>query len=389
MGLEWFKNAIIYHILIDRFASVSKPDQWQRPGFIGGNLRGIIDKLDYLTDLGVNAVWLSPFYETSAYHGYHVTDFFKVDPHFGTGRDLQELVRTAHAAGIKIIADFVPNHCSRQHRFFKAAQADTSSEYYPWFTFKSWPDKYRCFLTFPEIPKINLQYPPAREHIIAAAKHWLSLGIDGFRLDHCIGPTHDFWQDFKQQIKTDYPDCVLIGEAWLMGIRFKELNTINIRRKYLVWLRGQAPEQLYRDYIGELDGVLDFKFQLIMQDFVHDKIDKETALQKCRKHHSKFPPDFYLTTFLDNHDMDRFGFTCDGDKEKLKRAAQIQFALPGPKIIYYGTETGLTQDTSVWDIPVNGDLQARRPMNWDDPDTDLLKFYKNLIKTELQTQKTQ
>jgi glycosidase len=382
MGANWFKNAIVYHILIDRFAGVTKPDRWENPVFIGGNLRGIINKLDYLTDFGINAIWLSPFCQTNDYHGYHVTDFYKVEPRFGTLDDLKELIDKAHQSGIKIIADFVPNHCSRHHHFFRAAQADKTSEYYPWFIFKKWPYEYHCFLSFPEIPKLNLQYPPARKHIIEAAKYWLSLGIDGFRLDHCIGPTHNFWQDFRRQIKTDYPDCVLIGEAWLMGIKFRELNTINVRRKWLVWLMGQAPERLYRDYIGELDGVLDFKFQLIMQELAHGKIDKQTAITKCRKHIAKFPPDFYLTTFLDNHDMDRFLFISGQDKDKLKQAAELQFSLPGPKIIYYGTETGLIQDKSVWDCPSHGDLQARRPMNWDDPDTDLLNFYKELIRGE-------
>ncbi|MDH4202001.1 MAG: alpha-amylase family glycosyl hydrolase [Phycisphaerae bacterium] len=379
MGTGWFKNAIVYHILIDRFAGYTKPQRWDRPEFIGGNLRGIIDKLGYIRDLGANTIWLSPFCETSAYHGYHVTDFFKVDPHFGTLDDLNELIGKAHAAGIKIIADFVPNHCSREHRFFKAAQADRTSDYFPWFTFKKWPRKYLCFLSFSEIPKLNLQYPPARRHIIDAAKYWLSLGIDGFRLDHCIGPTHDFWQDFQQQIKADYPDCVLIGEAWLMGIRFRELNTINVRHKYRIWLRGQAPEALYKDYIGELDGVLDFKCRLIMEELAHGKIDRDAALAKCQKHIGRFPPDFYLATFLDNHDMDRFLFISGQDTEKLKQAAGVQFSLPGPKIIYYGTETGLTQEKTVWDIPANGDLQARRPMDWENQDKELLELYKKLI----------
>lgn len=379
MVVDWFNNAIIYHILIDRFAGYTQPEHWERPEFIGGNLRGIIEKLDYLQDLGVNAIWLSPFCQTSAYHGYHVTDFFKVDPRFGTLEELRELIDQSHTANIKIIADFVPNHLSREHLFFKAAQADQSSEYYPWFFFKKWPHKYRCFLSFPEIPKINLQYPRARRHIIDAAKYWLSLGIDGFRLDHCIGPAHDFWQDFRKQIKADYPDCVLIGEAWLMGIKFRELNTINIRRKWLIWLMGQAPERLYSDYIGELDGVLDFKFQFIMQELALGKIDKNTAIDKSRKHFAKFPPGFYLATFLDNHDMNRFLFTSGQDKEKLKHAAETQFSFPGPKIIYYGTESGLRQDKSVWDFQVDGDLQARRPMEWEHPDPDLLSFYKNLI----------
>jgi glycosidase len=380
MSIEWFNQAVVYHILIDRFAGYTKPDHWELPEFIGGNLRGIIDSLSYLRDLGVNTLWLSPFFKASAYHGYHVTDFFDIDPRFGTLDDLRELIDKLHQNDMKLIADFVPNHCSREHRFFKAARADKSSAYYRWFNFSKWPDKYRCFLSFPEIPKINLQHPSAREHVIESARYWLSLGVDGFRLDHCIGPTHDFWQDFRKQIKSDYPGCVLIGEAWLMGIKFRELNTINISRKYLVWLMGQAPERLYRDYIGELDGVLDFKFQLIMQEFARGIIDQQTAADKCRKHFAKFPPDFYLTTFLDNHDMDRYLFISGQDKDKLKQAAEIQFSFKGPKIIYYGTEVGLQQNKSVWDQPHDGDLQARRPMEWDDPDTDLLDFYRKLIR---------
>ena len=90
MSTEWFKNSIIYHILIDRFAGC-EPNGWDKPEFLGGNIRGIIDKLDYVKRLGVNTIWISPFYKTSAYHGYHITDFFKVDPHFGSEEDLKEL----------------------------------------------------------------------------------------------------------------------------------------------------------------------------------------------------------------------------------------------------------------------------------------------------------
>ena len=380
MGTKWFKTAVLYHILIDRFAGYSQPDQWDQPVFIGGTLRGIIDKLDSLQDLGVNTLWLSPFCATSAYHGYHVTDFFTVEPRFGCLDDLKELIEKVHSRGMRIIGDFVPNHCSRHHRFFKDAQTDKNSEYRKWFFFKKWPDKYLCFLSFPEIPKLNLQYGPARKHIVDSAKYWLSMGLDGFRLDHCIGPTHDFWQDFRQQVKVDYPDCVLIGEAWLLGIRFRELRTINVRHKYRLWLKGQAPEELYRDYIGQLDGVLDFRFQQIVQHFGQGKIDRSTAMRKLEKHFRRYPSDFYLTTFLDNHDMDRFLFLCSQDKERLKEAAAIQFSIDQPKIIYYGTETGLLQDTSLWDCKHHGDLQARRPMNWEAIDHDLQDFYKKLIR---------
>jgi glycosidase len=377
MSVKWFKNAVIYHILIDRFAGCKSGDP-DEPHFLGGNLKAIIEKLDYIKALGANTIWISPFNKTNAYHGYHITDFFEVDPNFGTEQDLQDLIDKVHEMDMKIIADFVPNHCSSQHPYFLDAHRNKVSLYCRWFHFRKWPDDYLCFLSITDLPKLNLDNRHAREHIIDAAKYWLNLGIDGYRLDHCIGPKHSFWKTFKHEIKTNYPDCVLIGEAWLMGIKFRELKTINIRRKYLYFLRSEAPESLFKEYIDELDGLLDFKFQNIIRDFAQGKITKEKALEKLEKHYKIFPPDFYLPTFLDNHDMDRFLFTCNNDKELLKQAARIQFAIDQPKIIYYGTEAAMTQPKSIWDVPAHGDLQARRPMPWKNPDNDLLDFYNDL-----------
>jgi cyclomaltodextrinase len=377
MSTNWFKNAIIYHILIDRFAGYNPGDPDQ-PEFLGGNLRAIIEKLDYIKALGANTIWLSPFNLSSEYHGYHITDFLKVDPRFGTEQDLKDLIDKIHEMDMKIITDFVPNHCSSQHPHFIDARKNPVSTYSRWFHFNKWPDDYLRFLSINELPKLNLDNRHAREHVINAAKYWLSFGIDGYRLDHCIGPKHKFWKIFKQEIKTDYPNCILIGEAWLMGIKFKELKTINIRKKYLYFLKSEAPEALFKEYIGELDGLLDFKFQNIIRDFVQNKFTKEKTLEKLQKHYKKFPPDFYLPTFLDNHDTDRFLFTCGNNKELLKEAAQIQFSIDQPKIIYYGTEAAMTQPKSIWDYPAHGDLQARQPMPWKNPDKDLLDFYNDL-----------
>ncbi|MDG6219386.1 MAG: alpha-amylase family glycosyl hydrolase [Candidatus Thermoplasmatota archaeon] len=115
---NWIKKAVIYQILIDRFAGYDPKKNWKKPQFIGGNLKGIIDSLSYLKNLGVNAIWISPFYKTSAYHGYHITDFYKVDPHFGNKNDLKRLIDLIHQNDMYIIADFVPNHVSKYHPFF-------------------------------------------------------------------------------------------------------------------------------------------------------------------------------------------------------------------------------------------------------------------------------
>ena len=117
---DWFKHAIIYHILIDRFSN-TLPLLSDKPVFLGGTIRGIIEKIPYLKDLGIDTIWISPFYKTSAYHGYHITDFFQVDTHFGTKKDLITLIESIHQNNMHIIADFVPNHCSRHHPFFQEA----------------------------------------------------------------------------------------------------------------------------------------------------------------------------------------------------------------------------------------------------------------------------
>jgi glycosidase len=347
--------------------------------FLGGTIRGITQKLDYIKDLGVNTLWISPFYKTDQYHGYHVTDFFQVEPRFGNVEDLKDLIESVHKAGMRIIADFVPNHCSGQHPYFLDAQNRKNSPYRDWFYFTKWPSEYLCFLSVKDLPKLNLDNPAARRHILDAAKFWLGLGIDGYRLDHCIGPSHEFWTAFRREIKTDYPNCVLIGEACLMGIKFKELKTINIRNKFLKLLNIGSLGSMFQEYIGELDGVLDFEFLHIICDFTARKITKGQTIERLRKHYKKFPPYYFLPTFLDNHDMDRMLFRCGNDIELFKEAAQIQFATDQPKIIYYGTESGVVQDKSTFDVPSYGDLQVRRPMNWNNLNKDLLDFYRELI----------
>ena len=382
-GADWFKKAIIYHILIDRFAGYSSTKNWDKPIFIGGNLRGIIKKLPYLKKLGVNTLWISPFYKTSAYHGYHITDFYQIDPRFGTTEDLKKLIKTIHENNMHIIADFVPNHCSKNHPFFKDAQNNKNSGYKKWFYFTNWPSDYLCFLSINDLPKINLNYPPAREHIINAAKYWLSYGLDGYRLDHVIGPSHDFWKQFNYEIKREYPQVVLIGEVWMLGIKFSELKTINIKWKLLKWLFGASSDSLLKEYVGELDGVLDFKFQeMIKAHIAWDASDwaKQKLYRKIKLHCKKYPDNYFLSTFLDNHDINRFLFECKNDKEKLKQAAEIQFSVDQPAIIYYGTEIGMSQEKSMWEFHSHGDLQARRPMNWKRQDNDLVSFYKKLIE---------
>jgi len=380
-GVDWFKNAIIYHILIDRFAGFASTENWDKPIFLGGNIKGIIEKLPYLQNLGINTLWISPFYKTNTYHGYHITDFYQVDPHYGTKEDIKKLIKAVHNYDIRIIADFVPNHCSRKHPFFQDALHNTKSEYRRWFYFTKWPHEYLCFLSIRELPKMNLNYSPTRDHIIGAAKHWLDLGFDGYRLDHVIGASHNFWEQFSKEIKKEYPCAVLIGEVWMKGIKFNELRTINIRWKFLKWLFGASSDSLLKEYILELDGVLDFRLQELLRENISrgNTYQSKKLYKAIRLHFRKYPDNYFLPTFLDNHDMNRFLFECKNNKEKLKQAATIQFSIDQPATIYYGTEIGMNQEKSMWEFHAHGDLQARKPMKWKQQDEELLYFYKRLI----------
>jgi glycosidase len=368
--------------MIDRFAGVASEDRL-RPEFLGGNLLAIGDKLPYLESLGINTLWLSPFYGTDAYHGYHVTDFLTVDPRFGTITDLKNLIARVHQSGMRIIADFVPNHCSHRHPFFQEAQKNRQSRYGNWFVFTRWPNDYLCFLDVKELPKLNLDYPDTRDHIIGAARYWLSLGLDGFRLDHAIGPKHSFWKHFRREIKKDYPGAVLLGEAWLEGISWRHLRTLQINHKYIRWLIGLSQEDVQGEYDGELDGVLDFRFRnMVLTHVAHGRgttID-ENLQQTLRQRLAPYPKNYFLATFLDNHDMNRFLYECRNDTEKLKDAARLQFSLNQPPIIYYGTEVGMTHALPVRTEATHSDLQARQPMIWNRQDHELLTFYKQLIR---------
>ncbi len=378
---DWFKDTIIYHIFIDRFSGFKTIKHWDHPKFLGGNIKAITEKIPYLYNLGIKTIWISPFYKTSEYHGYHITDFYNVDPHFGSLDDIKKLIDIVHKNNMYIIADFVPNHCSEQHPYFQDAKNNKNSKYKKWFYFTNWPNKYLSFLSIKQLPKINLENIDAENYIINAAKHWLSLGFDGFRLDHVIGPNHKFWKHFRYEIKNMFPNVVLIGEAWMKGVKLYELKTIKTKNKFWKWINGSSSDKLLKDYIGLLDGVLDFRFQELIRKYIADKvISKTTFLKLLKKHYRGYPENYYLPTFLDNHDMNRFLFDCKNNKEKLKQAAEIQFSIDQPAIIYYGTETGLSQRKSIWGFTAHGDIQARMPMNWDNSDKNIYNFYKKIIE---------
>jgi glycosidase len=387
ISASWFSEAIVYHILVDRYAGYHTDTDPKKPVFLGGNLTGIAERIPYLVELGINTILLSPIFETTQYHGYHITDFYTTDKRFGSENNLRLLIELAHDHNIRVIIDFVPNHCSRQHPFFQQALADRRSRYRKWFYFNSLTNSYLCFLHYRDLPKINLDFPEARNYIINAARHWINTGADGFRLDHAIGPSHDFWKAFRNEIKSVDREAVLIGEAWLEGIRFNDVKSLGISHKYRRWLHKFKPWDVQAEYVGEFDGVLDFYFRHRITENIawqESSLNKEEQLfSQMMNHYKRFPENFFLPSFIDNHDMNRFLFDAGQNRDKLKAALRLQFSLPQPPILYYGTECGMTHYKPVhWDVPYS-DIQVRQPMPWDALDYELINYCKGLIRKRL------
>lgn len=356
---EWTRDAIVYHIFVDRFfPGTGRP--WLAPpdpiGFYGGALRGIQEQLDYLCDLGVNTLYLSPIFCSPSHHGYDTTDLFEIEPRLGTRADFRALLDAAHTRGLRVLLDFVPNHISNQHPLFQAASTDPASPYRDWFLFKHWPDEYETFFGVAELPQLNLLHPAARQHVLDAARYWLEFGVDGYRLDYAIGPTPDFWADFRRVTRAARPDCWTFGEI-------------------------VDPPDAQLAFAGLLDGSLDFiLLEALRQAFAFNRWDAFRLATFLERHEDYFPAYFSRPSFLDNHDMNRFLWACGGNLRRLKLAALCQFSLSGPPLIYYGTEVGLSQLRDVRQGTEGLPHEARLPMLWGAAqNTDLLAFYRQLI----------
>ena len=379
---SWFHKAVIYQVFIDRFSGVQTMEN--RAGFLGGNLRGVTGKIDYLRDLGINVIWLSPFCKTSAYHGYHVTDYMEVDPRFGTLEDLQELIQAAHEREMRVIADLVPNHCSREHPYFRDAVENPGSKYRYWFMFEQWPREYLTFLDYPELPKLNLDNGEVSDYMTGVASYWLSMGLDGFRLDHAIGPSHKFWRSFSRTIERAYPGAALIGEVWAGGLDKRLFRTTGIRHKTLRRLKGISQEKIQFEYASVLHGVLDFALRDILVHAVSRGLDPVSDVgvrQKVASHFRKVPPGFFMVTFLDNHDMNRFIRYCNGRVEPLLRAFELLLSLDQPVVIYTGTENCMPNRIDVSMDNPGSDLQVRAPVDWDHLNEAFINGFRSLANS--------
>lgn len=365
----WIDNEIIYQIMIDRFNG-----KWTKlengNHFMGGTLKGVTEKLDYIKDMGITTVWLSPISCSTNYHGYHITDFLSIDPHFGTMEDFDTLVDSVHKKGMKIIIDFVPNHCSVEHPYFKDAMGNKKSPYRKWFYIDDKTGRYKCFLQYEELAKINLDNSDAATYIKNVARTYCNHGVDGLRIDHAVGPSFAFWKNAIYELGEEFPDKVFFGEIWGEGIERKNFNTIHFKslfKKTLYYIFSITQEAWQRDYIGILDGVLDFEYRRLLLEEIENGnriLGNRRLEKKVARHFSRYPKDFRLLLFLDNHDTDRFLFNCHGDISLLEEA--IKFSLKWNKafILYYGTEQNMKNSETIFSGKPYADLAVRECMDW-------------------------
>ncbi|MHB9033969.1 MAG: alpha-amylase family glycosyl hydrolase [Anaerolineae bacterium] len=354
----WSREALVYHVFLDRFYPGDGRD-WKQPatpgGFYGGTLQGVIDKLDYIQSFGFNTIWLSPFFPSNSHHGYNATDTYSVEPRLGTAEDLQRLIATAHARGMRLVMDLVANHWSKDHPTFQDARRNPDSPYHDWYTWRHWPDEYASYFGVKELPTLNLNHSQARQYMLDCARFWLRQGFDGLRLDYAQGPSQDFWVDFRVACRQERPDCWIFGEIVYTA-------------------------ELQRSYSGIMDGTLDFLLaKALRETFAEHSRSLSSFEAFLSAHEAYFGGEFSRPSFLDNHDMTRFLYLAGGDKDMLKLAALVQYTLSGPPIVYNGTESGTTQERPLHQGQRDIYEEARLPVKWDSAaDSELLAFYRRL-----------
>lgn len=363
---KWAREAVIYHIFSDRFHPGEGRDWTQTThlsDFCGGTLWGIRDKLDHIQELGATAIWLSPTWPSTSYHGYDVTDYQAVSKRLGGEEAMKALIKEAHSRGVKIILDLVANHLSYEHPYFREALAKPESPYREHFLFDQSEIGYRTYFGVRSMPQINLTNEATRKWMFDIARYWLAeFEIDGFRLDHAQGPGPEFWTEFQMACKQANAESFCFGEV------------------------VEPPNELL-SYAGRVDGLLDFNFnEAVRRAYGYGSTSKEIFDIFLSRHLEFFKQSgMLLPTFLDNHDMKRFLFIAGEDKHKLKEAAELQFRLPGPPIIYYGTEVGMSE--FITDDPHDRLVGCRAPMVWDGSrDGELFAFYQSLIRKRQQEQ---
>ncbi len=386
---DWVKHAVFYQIFPDRFARSQKPrkrlltnatwEEWNAmptlQGYKGGDLWGVMEQLDYLQDLGINAIYFTPIFQSASNHRYHTHDYYQVDPMLGGNPAFKELLDAAHERNIKVVLDGVFNHSSRGFFFFHdVLENGPHSPWLQWFKIQDWPvspyngefpANYEGWDGNRALPVFNHENPEVREYIMEIAEYWLKFGIDGWRLDVPFEiKVPGFWQEFRDRVKAVNPEAYIVGEVW---------------EDSREWLDGT-----------QFDGVMNYLFAAPTIAFTAgDRVDIEQVKdrsyhpypplfaaeygQKIKELLELYPWEIQLTqlNLLASHDTARLLSIAGEDRASVELATLLLLTFPGAPSIYYGDEVGL---------PGRLDPDSRRgfPMeaNWE---RDVLEYHRKLI----------
>lgn len=365
---EWVKDAVFYEIFPDRFHNGDPANDpvgslpWgERPtyeSFFGGDLEGIRQKVAYLADLGVTAIYLTPIFAGPSVHKYDTADYFRIDPGFGDEKTVRRLVDECHAAGIRVVLDGVFNHCGFEFGPFRDVMARGSeSGFSDWFKYDSLPlvtepapnyETWANGVAF--MPKLRTANPATREYLLGVARHWTErLGIDGWRLDVANEVDHAFWREFRRVVRAANPDAFIVGE---------------VMHRALPWLGGD-----------QFDSVMNYPLQRACVEFFGNgsiragEFDAELA--GLRMAYPE-PVTQVLWNLLGSHDTPRILTECGGDARKAALAAVFLLTYQGVPLVYYGDEVG---------IEGGYDPDCRRTMVWDKERWDRLlsRAYREVI----------
>ena len=335
----WFRDALIYEIFPRSF--------YDTDGNGIGDLAGITRKLDYIQSLGANTIWLTPHYPSNTYHGYAVADYLTVNPDFGTLDDFKALAAEVHRRDMRLLVDFVANHASSAHPYFKDAYGNPGSPYTDWFHFTNDAHtKYDSFFGVPELPEWNHDNPAVNDYLIKAGLFWLAAGADGLRCDYAIGVKGEFWKQLRTAVKAKYPDAVLLGEVWDI-----------------------VPNRLRRYFNNGFDALFDFPWYLSLSNAANavgrgvlNDTAPVTDLQGVyRLMQLYYPNGAQLVRFASNHDTNRIASAALGDVGKIRLAAALAMLTPGTPLIYYGEEIGMP---GLKGSNPERDEYLREPMDW-------------------------
>lgn len=410
---DWAKGATIYQIFPDRFCKSGSPDltgklepyilhkDWNEDvywepdedgevlnnDFFGGNFRGIIDKLDYLDEMGVGILYLNPISKSFSSHRYDTGDYKTPDPMLGTEEDFAELCRQAHLRGMHVVLDGVYSHTGANSLYFNrdgafpevGAFQSQDSPYYEWYQFYSYPETYHSWWNFDTLPTVNKMTPSYMDYIIndedSVVAHWLKLGADGFRLDVVDELPDAFVAQLKRRIRQIKPDALLIGEVWEDA---SKKIAYDQRRRYFV--------------DAELDSVMNYPFRNAIVRFMRKLDDGRELKDTVMSIVENYPPQVMACTMnlLGTHDtariltalMDAFEGSREEKahrhltrkqwviaQERLLAASFLQFMLPGAPSIYYGDEAGMEG---------YNDPFCRRTYPWGREDAELQSHYRRL-----------